>query len=79
MFRRIFPEVVYSKHLTFPGTFCAGDRNKSGEENLMSHRTIFLAAAVLMFAAIVFAHHNMSVIYDFNDKIMMSGTLTKID
>ena len=35
----------------------------------MSHRTIFLAAAALMFAATAFAHHNMSAIYDFNDKM----------
>jgi hypothetical protein len=45
----------------------------------MSHRTIFLAAAALMFAAPAWAHHNMSAIYDFNDKITMSGTLSKID
>ena len=45
----------------------------------MSPRTIVLAAAVLMFAATAWAHHNMSAIYDFNDKINMSGTLTKID
>ena len=45
----------------------------------MSHRTIFLAAAALTFAATAFAHHNMSAIYDFNDKITMTGTLTKID
>jgi hypothetical protein len=45
----------------------------------MSHRTIFLTAAVLMFAATAWAHHNMSAIYDFNDKITMTGTLSKID
>src|ERR1051325_7884205 len=45
----------------------------------MTQRTIFLAAAALMFAATAWAHHNMSAIYDFNDKIMMSGTLSKID
>jgi Family of unknown function (DUF6152) len=32
-----------------------------------------------MFAATAWSHHNMSAIYDFNDKVMMSGTLSKID
>jgi hypothetical protein len=45
----------------------------------MSHRTVFFSAAALMFAATAWAHHNMSAIYDFNDKITMTGTLTKID
>ena len=45
----------------------------------MSHRTVFLVAAALMFAATAWGHHNMSAIYDFNDKITMTGTLSKID
>ncbi len=45
----------------------------------MNHRTIFLAAAALMLAATAWAHHNMSAIYDFNDRVSMSGTLSKID
>ena len=46
----------------------------------MSHRLIFLAAAACMLAAIAApAHHNMSAIYDFSDKISMTGTLTKMD
>src|SRR5215475_12583372 len=45
----------------------------------MSHRTVFFAAAALMVAATAWAHHNMSAIYDFNDKVSMKGTLTKID
>jgi hypothetical protein len=45
----------------------------------MRARTVFLAAAALMFAATAWAHHNMSAIYDFNDKITMTGTLSKID
>src|SRR3954469_8258191 len=45
----------------------------------MSHRSIFLVAAALMFTATAWAHHNMSAIYDFNDKVTMSGTLSKID
>jgi len=45
----------------------------------MRLRTIFLAAAAFMIAAPVWAHHNMSAIYDFNDKITMTGTLTRMD
>ena len=45
----------------------------------MNQRSIFLAAAALMFAATAWAHHNMSAIYDFNDRITMTGTLSKID
>jgi hypothetical protein len=45
----------------------------------MRYRTILLAAAAFMFAAPVWAHHNMSAIYDFNDKISMTGTLSKMD
>jgi|SRR5262245_61391373 len=45
----------------------------------MSHRTILVALAALVFAGAAWAHHNMSAIYDFNDRIMMTGTLTKID
>ena len=45
----------------------------------MRLKTIFLAAAAFLIASPVWAHHNMSAIYDFNDKITMTGTLTKID
>ena len=43
----------------------------------MNPRTIFVAFAV--FAGTALAHHNMSAIYDFNDRVTMTGTLTKID
>ena len=45
----------------------------------MSHRTIFVALAAIAFAGTAWAHHNMSALYDFNDRITMKGTLTKID
>ena len=46
----------------------------------MNHRITFLVAAALMLAAATAsAHHNMSAIYDFNDKLTMTGTLSKID
>ena len=45
----------------------------------MTHRTIFITLAALVFAGTAWAHHNMSALYDFNDRITMSGTLSKID
>jgi hypothetical protein len=46
----------------------------------MSRATTFLAAAIVLLAATVaWSHHNMSAIYDFNDKVTMTGTLSKID
>jgi len=46
----------------------------------MSRLTSFLTAAVILFAATAaWSHHNMSAIYDFNDKVTMTGTLSKID
>ena len=46
----------------------------------MNHRITFLVAAALMLAAATAsAPHNMSAIYDFNDKVTMTGTLSKID
>jgi len=50
------------------------------ENRFMSHRIPLLVAAALMLAAATAsAHHNMSAIYDFNDKVTMTGTLSKID
>ena len=45
----------------------------------MNRRAAFLAAAALLVATAAFAHHNMSAIYDFNDKVTMTGTLSKVD
>jgi hypothetical protein len=45
----------------------------------MRHKTVFLAVMTLAFVTSASAHHNMSAIYDFNDRITMTGTLTKID
>ena len=45
----------------------------------MKHRLFFPLAAALLFVMTASAHHNMSAIYDFNDKITMTGTLSKID
>src|SRR5262249_47434759 len=60
-------------------TICANNRTEAEGEAFMSHRTIFLAAAAFMFVAPALAHHNMSAIYDFSDRITMTGSLSKID
>ena len=35
--------------------------------------------AVLLFANGASAHHNMTALFDFNDRVTVTGTLTKID
>jgi hypothetical protein len=46
----------------------------------MNRRIAFLAAAlVILGTTAAWSHHNMSAIYDFNDKVTMTGTLSKID
>ena len=46
----------------------------------MSHRTIaFLVLAAMLLSVSAWAHHNMSALYDFNDRIMVTGTLSKVD
>jgi hypothetical protein len=39
----------------------------------------FVLLASVLLANSAAAHHNMSAIYDFNDRITVSGTLSKID
>jgi hypothetical protein len=45
----------------------------------MNRKTLFIVLALSVFASTARAHHNMSALYDFNDRISMSGTLTRID
>src|SRR4030095_16597101 len=46
----------------------------------MNRRIAFLAASlVILGTTAAWSHHNMSAIYDFNDKVTMTGTLSKID
>jgi len=48
----------------------------------MSHRIrigIFVALAAVLQVASVWSHHNMSALFDFNDRVTLSGTLTKVD
>ena len=46
----------------------------------MSFRTgAFIALAAILMTGSASAHHNMSALYDFSDRVTLSGTLTKID
>jgi Family of unknown function (DUF6152) len=38
-----------------------------------------LALGILLLAGTAWAHHNMSALYDFNNRVAMTGTLTKFD
>src|SRR5262245_14887549 len=40
---------------------------------------LFVAIAVLLAAGSASAHHNMSALFDFNDRVTLTGTITKID
>jgi hypothetical protein len=45
----------------------------------MKHRTTAFALAALLLAGSAWAHHNMSALFDFKDRVTLSGTLTKMD
>jgi Family of unknown function (DUF6152) len=46
----------------------------------MSHKSAVLAAiAAVLLAGAAWAHHNMSAVFDFNDRITLTGTLTQVD
>lgn len=46
----------------------------------MQFRTsVILALAVTLLAGSAWAHHNMSALFDFNDRVTVAGTLTKLD
>jgi len=46
----------------------------------MQFRTrVVLALAVTLLAGSASAHHNMSALFDFNDRVTVSGTLSKLD
>ena len=45
----------------------------------MSRRIAVLVAAAVAFLTVsAWAHHNMSAVFDFNDRVMLSGTLSKV-
>jgi hypothetical protein len=41
--------------------------------------SVTLALAVTLLAGSAWAHHNMTALFDFNDRVTVSGTLTKLD
>ena len=45
----------------------------------MRHTAMILVLVTFGFVGAAAAHHNMSAIYDFNDRITMTGTLVRID
>src|SRR5437867_9863709 len=46
----------------------------------MSYRIgIFAALTAILLVSSAWAHHNMTAVFDFNDRVMLSGTLSKID
>src|SRR5258708_32452517 len=46
----------------------------------MSHRIgIFAALTAILLVGSAWAHHNMSALFDFNDRVTVTGTLTKVD
>lgn len=46
----------------------------------MSRRiSLVICAAVMLLAGSVAAHHNMSALFDFNDRVTLNGNLSKID
>jgi Family of unknown function (DUF6152) len=46
----------------------------------MSHRTaVLVVLGAMLLASSAWAHHNMSALFDFNDRVTVSGTLSKID
>jgi uncharacterized protein DUF6152 len=45
----------------------------------MSPVVILLFVLFVLISGIATAHHNMSAVYDFNDRVTLTGTLTKVD
>ena len=39
----------------------------------------FIVLGIMLAAGATWAHHNMSAVFDFNNRVSLSGTLTKID
>src|SRR5215471_13370534 len=46
---------------------------------MTSRMGCFLILCAVLFSGVALAHHNMSGVYDFNDRVTLTGTLTKID
>src|SRR5262245_9042231 len=50
-----------------------------GRPSMIKKAGLFIAIAVLLAAESASAHHNMSALFDFNDRVTLTGTLTRID
>jgi len=46
---------------------------------MQSRTSVILALAVTLLAGSAWAHHNMSALFDFNDRVTVTGTLSKLD
>src|SRR5215471_6163384 len=46
---------------------------------MTSRMGCFLILCAVLFSGVASAHHNMSGVFDFNDRVTLTGTLTKID
>ena len=42
-------------------------------------RGVFLVVTVVLIAGSAWAHHNMSALFDFTDRVTLTGTLSRID
>ena len=40
---------------------------------------VSIALVAMLFASAALAHHNMTALFDFNDRVSLTGTLTKLD
>lgn len=40
---------------------------------------VLVVLGIILLTATASAHHNMSAVFDFNDRVTLSGTLTKLD
>jgi hypothetical protein len=47
--------------------------------NRMCRFVILSSVLVMLLSGAATAHHNMSGVYDFNDRVTLTGTLTKVD
>ena len=45
----------------------------------MIHRTLVVLLLAFLLVGSAFAHHNMSALFDFNDRVTLTGPITKID
>ena len=46
---------------------------------MTSRAKLFLLVFTVLLVAQAWAHHNMTAVFDFNDRVTVTGTLTAID